>query len=238
MDAAFFHLYLGTGEEWTETSTKKLLATFPTPRHAADHIMETFPIVKRRDEASHGHYVTRDTILEIYDEMATATKTGRPYLSKLAPPPGPPVDSSGNFIDYSAIANNPPPHIHLPRDLGFNCDKTELQLSDLKAVFPRTPFVVLLGPKADAARVRVTPVSTNEVREGDRVVVASPALRLRGVPVPAVIGKLSIESRTDAKSGEVYLLITLRSEGGVALARYSEHEWKALTTIGVVEDQA
>ena len=51
---------------------------FPTPRDAAAYIMDTFPIVKRKDEAAHGAYRTRDTILAIYDEMAEAMKTGPP----------------------------------------------------------------------------------------------------------------------------------------------------------------
>ena len=51
LDAAYFHLY---GIE----------------RDDVDYIMETFPIVKRKDEAAHGCYRTKDTILEIYDEMA------------------------------------------------------------------------------------------------------------------------------------------------------------------------
>ncbi len=90
LDAAYFHLYLGTHKEWTEAATKKLLASFPTPRHAVDYIMETFPIVKRRDEAAHGHYRTKDTILEIYDELAEAIQAGQPYKTRLDPPPADP----------------------------------------------------------------------------------------------------------------------------------------------------
>ena len=32
--------------------------------------METFPIVKRKDEAAHGEYRTKRVILEMYDQMA------------------------------------------------------------------------------------------------------------------------------------------------------------------------
>ena len=65
----------------------------------------TFPIVKRRDIArtgnengNNGRYITKDTILEIYDEMAEAIRTGQPYQTRLDPPPGPPTDTEGNFI--------------------------------------------------------------------------------------------------------------------------------------------
>jgi hypothetical protein len=71
LDAAFFHLY-------------------GISRDDADYIMETFPIVKRKDEERFGEYRTKRVILEIYDEMAEAARTGRPYETRLDPPPGDP----------------------------------------------------------------------------------------------------------------------------------------------------
>ena len=41
-----------------------------------DYIMETFPVVKRKNEVVHGHCRIKDTILEIYDDKAEAMKTG------------------------------------------------------------------------------------------------------------------------------------------------------------------
>ena len=49
--------------------------------------METLPIVKRKDEQKYGEYRTKRVILECYDEMAEAMKTGRPYKTILDPPP-------------------------------------------------------------------------------------------------------------------------------------------------------
>jgi hypothetical protein len=69
LDAAFFHLY-------------------GIARDDVDYIMETFPIVKRKDIAAHGTYRTKDKILEIYDEMTKAKSTATPYESLLTPPPG------------------------------------------------------------------------------------------------------------------------------------------------------
>ena len=77
LDAAFFHLYLpanpdGTwkrAEKETDTEYKALCAAFPTPRHAVDYIMETFPIVKKKDEKAYGRYRTKETILREYDGM-------------------------------------------------------------------------------------------------------------------------------------------------------------------------
>lgn len=71
LDAAFLHVY-------------------GFSRDAADYVMETFPIVKRKDEAAHGDYRTKRVILEMYDAMADAIRTGIPYQTRLAPPPADP----------------------------------------------------------------------------------------------------------------------------------------------------
>jgi hypothetical protein len=68
LDAAYFHLY---GIE----------------RDDVDYIMETFPIVKRKEEKQYGEYRTKRVILEIYDEMKRAIETGVPYRTRLEPPP-------------------------------------------------------------------------------------------------------------------------------------------------------
>ena len=86
LDAAFFHLYLGPQSEWQQ-QPEALTRAFPTPRHAVSYIMDTFPIVKRKDEAKHNHYRTQQTILQIYDALGEAMQTGVPYKSLLNPPP-------------------------------------------------------------------------------------------------------------------------------------------------------
>lgn len=61
------------------------------------YILDTFPIVKRKDEAAHGTYRTKDLILAEYDRMAAAGLTldtpldesdSGTYRSTLTPPPG------------------------------------------------------------------------------------------------------------------------------------------------------
>ena len=79
LDAAFFHLYLPANadgswkraENETDAEYKALCAAFPTPRHAVDYIMETFPIVKKKDVAAYGCYRTKEAILREYDRMMT-----------------------------------------------------------------------------------------------------------------------------------------------------------------------
>jgi hypothetical protein len=68
LDAAFFHLY---GVE----------------RENVDYILDTFPIVKRREGQRFGEYRTKRLILEIYDAMTKAIETGHPYQTVLDPPP-------------------------------------------------------------------------------------------------------------------------------------------------------
>jgi hypothetical protein len=64
LDAAFFHLY-------------------EIERDDVDYIMETFPIVKRKDIAEHGEYKTKRLILEIYDAISESANSSAPYLSRL-----------------------------------------------------------------------------------------------------------------------------------------------------------
>src|SRR4051794_5398732 len=66
LDAAFFHLY-------------------GIARDDVDYILDTFPIVRRKDEKAHGEYRTKRVILEVYDAMAIGT-----FETRLDPPPGDP----------------------------------------------------------------------------------------------------------------------------------------------------
>jgi hypothetical protein len=127
LDAAYFHLYLGSKSEWgtakgkdyRDSVNETLLEMFPTPRDAVSYIMDTFPIVRRKDEAKYGEYRTKRVILEIYDQMTEIIEANeairaanpgkseeelrpllRSYKSPLNPPPGPPTDANGDFIPY------------------------------------------------------------------------------------------------------------------------------------------
>jgi hypothetical protein len=96
LDAAFCHLYLpsidngewGQAEGETSEQLSELTMHFKTPRQAVAFILERFPLVRQRDETSYGCYRTKERILEIYDAMLAAQRTGRPYQTTLNPPPG------------------------------------------------------------------------------------------------------------------------------------------------------
>ena len=105
LDAAFSHLYLPAEEngDWrparrsdgcphdeSPEQLAELKHHFPTPRDAIAYILDTFPIVRRKDEQRHGDYRTKHTILDIYDAMQASFATDGPYRTRLAPPPADP----------------------------------------------------------------------------------------------------------------------------------------------------
>jgi hypothetical protein len=71
LDAAFLHLY-------------------GLSRDDTDYVLDTFPVVRRNDEKAHGEYRTKRVILEVYDAMAEAGRSGKPYQTRLDPPPADP----------------------------------------------------------------------------------------------------------------------------------------------------
>lgn len=99
LDAAFFHIYLPTDENggWhpaeceTAEELARLKASFSVPRDAVAYVMDTFPIVQRKDEENYGgDYRTKRVILEIYDAIQESIRTGQPYQTRLDPPPADP----------------------------------------------------------------------------------------------------------------------------------------------------
>ena len=105
LDATFFHLYLPAepNGDWrparrsegcpcneTPEELADLKRHFPTPRDAVTHILDTFLGVRREDEANHGEYRTKRTVLEIYDAIRASNTTGDPYRTRLDSPPADP----------------------------------------------------------------------------------------------------------------------------------------------------
>jgi len=56
-------------------------------------------------------------ILEVWDEMAEAMRTGRPYQTRVDPPPGPPADGLPDWPPGGPRPANWPSKIHPPRGL-------------------------------------------------------------------------------------------------------------------------
>ncbi|MGP5652473.1 MULTISPECIES: Eco57I restriction-modification methylase domain-containing protein [Glutamicibacter] len=57
-------------------------------RENVDYVLETFPILRRQDEAKYGEFRTKRLVLEAFDLMQRAVETGVPYDSPLLPSPG------------------------------------------------------------------------------------------------------------------------------------------------------
>jgi hypothetical protein len=69
LDAAMFHLY---GLDRADT----------------EHVLDSFPVVRRYEERDHGEFRTKRLVLAAYDAMAEAAASGVPFRSPLDPPPG------------------------------------------------------------------------------------------------------------------------------------------------------
>ena len=53
-------------------------------------VLDTFPIVEKRDRKAHSDYRTKRVILEIYDAMVEAARAGKPYKTRPDPLPADP----------------------------------------------------------------------------------------------------------------------------------------------------
>ena len=112
LDAALFHRYLpadangdwrsarrAEGHPCDETPEQlvDLKRHFPTPRDAVACILDTFPGVRREDEAKHGEYRTKRVILEIYDAIQESVATGDTYRIPCHQPPVNTSSSTGSL---------------------------------------------------------------------------------------------------------------------------------------------
>src|SRR5690606_21531093 len=79
------------------------------------YILDTFPIMKRKEMASHGEYRTKRVILEVYDAMHEATRRGVQYQTRLDPPPAHPSLADGVMAAamrrIAAVPDDVPPWV-------------------------------------------------------------------------------------------------------------------------------
>ena len=112
LDALYFGLYLGFGE-WSKAEAYReseedratLERYFPTPLDALDHVMGTFPIVRRKELADElktsvasealkarglepgDRYPTHAVVRAMYEEMVDAIREGKEWTTWLDPAP-------------------------------------------------------------------------------------------------------------------------------------------------------
>jgi hypothetical protein len=221
LDAAYFHLYLDTGD-WHQVSGEpgadfaKLKEVFPTPRHAVEYVMDTFPLVRRAEEEEYGCFRTKSLILTMYDALAEASGTDQPYKTPLAPPPGDPRCR------------------HAARD-GSLAPGVVRTLADLMNAVPTTSFPLRLsevdtGPGQPAIwTCRPLDGDSQPPDEETWIIVKHPGLLRGSTPVPIAAGRLALNPIADGME------VLLKGATPPARLRLSADEWNAFRPLAVLE---
>ncbi len=205
--------------------TSGLSEAFPTPRHAVDYIMETFPIIKRKDIKKYNDYRTKLTILDVYDRMQEAIASGEPYQTILDPPPA-----------HPSVA-------HLPKD-GSQPPGYIWQLNDLIYSVPNESTIRVQLPKdyisedfdsSGLAEFRILKEGERMTRESQFVIVRHNELQRAEENIKIAAGKLFWAEHRDLETGKPIILISLRTKGMPIKLRLSEEEWKQFRPLAVLE---
>jgi hypothetical protein len=220
LDAAFFHLYLGT-DEWRQADGEpdadfaRLKEAFPTPRHAVEYVMDTFPLVRQADEQQHECYRTKQRILDVYDDLADAARTGHPYRSLLDPPPADPRCR------------------HAARD-GSLAPGAVRTINDVLLGLPAGPFTLRLSeadigpgqPKDWTCR----PLSDAEPMpdEGTWVLLRDDGLRRGTTPLPIAAGRLAFNPIAGGTE------VLLKGAVPPAALRLTAEQWKTFHPLAVL----
>lgn len=54
----------------------------------ASFMLDSFPVIRRKDEASHGRFRTKEVILAFLNQIQASVESGSPYISSIFPAPG------------------------------------------------------------------------------------------------------------------------------------------------------
>jgi hypothetical protein len=65
-----------------------MMHVYGLARDEVEHVLDSFPVVRRYEERDCGEFRTKRLVLEVYDAMAQAAATGTAYKTILTPPPG------------------------------------------------------------------------------------------------------------------------------------------------------
>ena len=227
LDAAFFHLYLPSTKEgnWkpslisegnvkdeTENEFNSLKQAFPTPRHAVEHILESFSIVKRKDVDAYGEYRTKRVILEIYDAMQNAMVTGKPYQSPLDPPAGPPEDPLPEWKPGKPQPEGWLSHIHPPKGCESQEPKTLAELASKEEL--TLPLILTVEKEKRAkgfgAQFTVKAWKGTSPQEGDLILLHHPEMIRNDETATLGMGNLEMRKTTDPESGADKIQLTLK----------------------------
>jgi hypothetical protein len=229
LDAAFFHLYLpstkdgnwkpslvaeGNVKDETEDELNSLKQAFPTPRHAVEHIMESFNIVKSKDkdEKAYGEYRTKRVILEIYDAMQNAMVTGNPYKSPLDPPAGPPEEPLPEWKPGKPQPEGWLPHIHPPKGCESQEPKTLTELASKEELTLPLILTVEKEKRAKGFNAQFTAKAWKGTspQEGDLILLHHPEMIRNDETAPLGMGSLEMRETNDPESGADKIQLTLK----------------------------
>lgn len=65
-----------------------MLHVYGLIREEAQHVLDSFAVVRKYEERDFGEFRTKRLVLESYDVMAGAAASGVPWRSSLLPAPG------------------------------------------------------------------------------------------------------------------------------------------------------
>ena len=65
-----------------------MLHLYGLGRMDAEHVLDSFFVVRKYEERDYGEYRTKRLVLAAYDAMMTSAASGVPYRSPLDPPAG------------------------------------------------------------------------------------------------------------------------------------------------------
>ncbi len=65
-----------------------MLHLYGLSRDDAEHVLDSFPVLRKYEERDHGEFRTKRLVLAAYDAMTVAAASGTPFVSPLDPPPG------------------------------------------------------------------------------------------------------------------------------------------------------
>ena len=94
LDAAFLHVYGLSREE-------------------SEHVLDSFPVVRKYEERDYGEYRTRRLIIEAYDRMASAIANGGKGWRPLADIPADSAHATNDIHEFAWAE----PRTPLPRDI-------------------------------------------------------------------------------------------------------------------------
>jgi hypothetical protein len=191
-----------------------------------NYIMDTFPIIKRKDLQKYGEYRTKLTILDIYDRMQQAIESGEPYQTLIDPAPTDP-----------SVA-------HLPKD-GGRQPGSLWHLNDLLHSMPAENIIHVQIPdeylfecidSSGLAKFRILKEGERMTRECQVVIIRHPELKRGAEKVKIAAGKFYWAEQRDVETGKPFILITLRTKGVPARLKLSEEEWKQFRPLAILEE--